>query len=134
MDLGLPIIKYTTPTRGPSIAFNKIDKTSSESILFEIDLMNVKKDIQKKLKVDKIDCYPLLWCQQEKKRVTWAHKFAQKVGCTYMAVKLIDRHKPTSASYSNIDMFPLHFMGHTMSLPPVTSLKEYKKKASEKKK
>ena len=51
-----------------------------------------------------------------------------------MVVKLIDRHKPTSASYANIDMFPLHFMGHTMDLPPVTSLKEYKKKASEKKK
>lgn len=51
-----------------------------------------------------------------------------------MVIKLIDRHKPTSAGYANIDMFPLHFMGHTLEIPPVTSLEEYHKKHKNKKK
>lgn len=45
MDMDIPLIKYTTPTRGPSVAFNKIEKESKESILIEIDLQNVKKGI-----------------------------------------------------------------------------------------
>ena len=76
LDLGLPLIKYTADGKGSSTTdFDKIDPEMKESVLFEIDLTQVKRHIQNKLRLSRLDCYPLLWCQQEKKRIKWKHHF-----------------------------------------------------------
>jgi len=63
--------------------------------------------MKKALKVDKLDCLPLLWCQQEKQSMKWTINIAQAIACKYFVVKLIDRHPGSSAFDANIDMFPL---------------------------
>lgn len=81
------------------------------SILIEFDLSQIKQ-IKKALGLSKLDCYPLFWCFQEMRTETYKHSFSQRVACTYLALKLIDRH-PFHDSDSdgdglediNIDMF-----------------------------
>ena len=73
LDLGLPLIKYTTEGKGSGTDLGQIDPEMKESVLFEIDLAQVKRHIQHKLRLPRLDCYPLLWCQQEKKRIKWRH-------------------------------------------------------------
>ena len=131
LKLGLPIAKFTLESKGTMGTtkedLDSIDVNSKESLLFEIDLKNVKKHFQSKFGLSRLDCYPVLWCQQEQKRIKWKHKFLQKIACTHMVLKIIDRHPPTNSSYKNIDMFPLHFEGHTLKLPTMRTLEQDKK-------
>jgi hypothetical protein len=96
-----------------------LKKDTNASTVFEIDLSRPK-DLKKtlsKYKVKNVDCYPLLWCQQEKVSQQWNIKFKQMIACKYYVIKLISR-APGSSSYdANLDMFPLHIHGFKLPIP-----------------
>ena len=112
-SLGLPLLKYTTPQKSGS-DFNTLNET--ENMAIEIDMGRIK-TIQRALDIDKLDCYPVVWCQQDQKQIKWSINFAQRIACKYLVVKLIDRHTPTNAHDCNIDMFPLSLEGNTLQIP-----------------
>jgi len=115
LDLGIPIRKYTTPGNVSSTDLSEIYKNPQEkNIAFEIDLSNPKR-IERALGVTKLDCFPVIWCQQDLQSIMWNVQLDQRIACKYIVVKLIDRH--STNPNTNIDMFPLSIDGYKLKIP-----------------
>lgn len=95
LQLGLPLASYSTPTVDRSTDFNDIDPMKkAQTLTYEIDVSNVKALARVlNIRPSKMDCYPLLWCLQEKvEGMQWSFKISQRIAFKYSVVKLIDRN------------------------------------------
>jgi len=87
------------------------------TVAFEIDLKRPKL-VMNALDVNKLDCYPILWVWQAQERIRWPIELDQRVVCKYLAIKLIDIHRPQNEVDSlNFDMFPLEVEGFALKIP-----------------
>lgn len=82
--------------------------------------MNQSKKIAEKLKVRKLDCFPVLWVQSVPSKTEWAVKFTQRITSKYLVIKLIDSHK-NNVNDNNIDMYNLTLNGYTLAIPSSSS-------------
>ena len=79
MDMSLDCVRYSHPdSSNDDISTLKTSTTKSTAI--EIDLSNPNKlrkylQVASIIKMPKLDCYPLLWCQQEKISQIWNVNF-----------------------------------------------------------
>ena len=136
LALGLPIANCSILDLNSNANKNVVTKPngkkcmeikSNQTVLFELDLLHIKSGIQRRLGLSRLDCYPILWCQQQQIQAKWTHSFAQRIACNFIAVKLLDRHTPTSPEFSNIDMFPLKFEGFSLDMPERNALSDLQK-------
>jgi hypothetical protein len=88
---------------------------ATENRAYEIDLSN-KKKLKSKLKVTKMDCYPILFVKSSPSPTEWSHKFKQTIAAKYMVIKLIESHK-NNLNDNNIDMYNLTLNGYKLSIP-----------------
>lgn len=94
LDLGLPIVKYTKPDDilGSQDLTEIYKNKKDENIAFEIDLSQIKR-VKRALNLNKLDCYPILWCFQDLTSIKWNVKFEQRIACKYIVIKLMASHK-----------------------------------------
>eukprot|EP00347_Sterkiella_histriomuscorum_P004146 403361578 len=102
--LGLPIANQTN---SPGNTVNRA---------YEIDLSN-KSLLQQKLKLNKFDCFPLLFVISNPSPTEYTVQFKQKIAAKYMVLQLIDSHK-NNLSDNNIDMYNLTLNGYKLQIPP----------------
>ena len=121
LNMKLDLVRYSHPDSS-SDDISTLKPSTTKSTVIEIDLskpLKLKKNLHyaSLIKMPKLDCYPLLWCQQEKLSQIWEIIFKQKIAAKYVVIKLISR-APGSSSYdANLDMFPLHFHGIKLPIP-----------------
>lgn len=122
MDMKLDLVAYSQPNSSACTDFSDFENDTKKSTVFEIDLSRPKKLLKalrdaSGLEINKLDCYPLFWCQQEKVSQKWAVTVQQRVACKYYVLKLISRAPGSSTHDANLDMFPLEFHGYKMPIP-----------------
>lgn len=96
--------------------------STGKSTVIEIDVSKpklLKKALEKAsdMKIPKLDCYPLLWCQQEKVSLKWTVQIKQRVACKYYVLKLLSRAPGSSTYDANLDMYPIEFQGYKLPIP-----------------
>ena len=84
-------------------------KASPMNIAYEIDLSSPK-EIESRLGIPKLDCFPIMWIYSSPKNQDIELKFSQRIGCRFLVLKLIDSHKQSSAD-NNIDMYNMTLRG-----------------------
>lgn len=72
----LPLLASTRPDQKEVHCHDleKLLENENETVAIEFDLRRVKQ-IERNLKIQKLDCYPLFWSYLEKKSQIWELKF-----------------------------------------------------------
>ena len=101
LEIKLDLVRYSHPD-STSDDVSTLKANTTKSTVIEIDLSRPKKLRENLLlnskltKLPKLDCYPVLWCQQEKASQLWDIKFRQKITAKYIVIKLISRAPDSS--------------------------------------
>ena len=126
LDLNLPLISFSTPKieRNENLKGIDLKKFEGKDIAIEINVLYIKKIARiLKIPMSKIDCYPVLWCQQDGSTKTdWTAKLTQTVAFKYSVIKLIGNEAvppPTTKKSSKqaLKMIPVIFHGFSLPLP-----------------
>ena len=118
LDLGLPLLQYSQPNEEAMTDLSGLKDLGEKSVAIEINLQRMKM-IEKVLKIKRMDCYPVFWCQQPAISIKWSFAPRQRIAFKYCTVKLIDRHSSTAPdpNVDGIDMFALNLFGIKLKIP-----------------
>lgn len=120
-EMGLPIAQRQTLSQQQQqkkkAAENQKKKSSEDqdqSQIIEFDLQSPKK-LRKALNLEHLDCYPLLWCYQQKPFHSLSINLKQTVACKNISIFLLQDF-PTVAKP---DMFNFVFQCYNLTIPPL---------------